>query len=93
MKVEIVAFWGGEVSGSGESQRLAQCGSAPSLFEGLKALGLEQRDRGRRCEESQQGPRGLSLAGCGADVAGEDDIALQFRGQPAHKLGAGYKED
>jgi hypothetical protein len=44
VKVEIVAFWGGEVSGSRESQRLAQCGSAPSLFEGLKALGLEEKD-------------------------------------------------
>jgi hypothetical protein len=48
VKVENVTFWGGEVSGSRESQRLAQFGSAPSLFEGLKALGLEERTSGAK---------------------------------------------
>jgi len=59
----------------------------------FKTLRLEQLGRSRRCEQGQKAPRSIGLFGRGADAAGEDDVALQFRRQPADKLDTGLIKD
>jgi hypothetical protein len=56
-------------------------------------VGLEQRDCWRRRERTQKGPRGIDVSCLGTDAGGEDDVALQFRRQPADQLDAGCVVD
>ena len=56
-----------------------------SAWRRLETLRLEQLDRSRRCKQVQEGLRGFRLFCRGADAAGENDVALQFRRQPADK--------
>ena len=64
-----------------------------STWRRLETLRREQLDGSRRCKQVQKGSCGFRLFYRGTDAGSEDDVALQFRRQPADKRDGRRVED